>query len=73
MANLLYVTCNVRPQDKSRTLSLGNEFLEEYIRWNPKEEVQVLDSAGIRTCSTPWYESSVGRITTFFRKKNGAR
>jgi len=33
MANLLYVTCNVRPQDRSRTLLLGYEFLEEYIRW----------------------------------------
>lgn len=43
MANLLYVTCNVRPQDKSRTLSLGNEFLEEYLRRNPQDEVQVLD------------------------------
>jgi FMN-dependent NADH-azoreductase len=43
MANLLYITCNVRPQDRSRTLSLGTEFLEEYIRWNPKDEVQVLD------------------------------
>jgi len=43
MANLLYVTCNVRPQDRSRTLSLGNEFLEEYIRCNPQDEVQVLD------------------------------
>jgi FMN-dependent NADH-azoreductase len=43
MASLLYVTCNVRPQDRSRTLSLGYEFLEEYIRQNPKDEVQVLD------------------------------
>lgn len=43
MANLLYVTCNVRPQDKSRSLSLGYMFLEEYLRWNPKDEVQVLD------------------------------
>ncbi len=43
MANLLYVTCNVRHQDSSRTLSLGYEFLEEYIRWHPKDEVQVLD------------------------------
>lgn len=43
MANLLYVTCNVRPQDRSRTLSLGDEFLDEYIRWNPKDEVQFLD------------------------------
>ncbi len=43
MANLLYVTCNVRPQDKSRTLTLGYEFLEEYLRRNPQDEVQVLD------------------------------
>lgn len=43
MANLLYVTCNVRTQERSRTLSLGNEFLEEYLRWHPKDEVQILD------------------------------
>jgi len=43
MANLLYVTCNVMHQDRSRTLSLGQEFLEEYLRWNPQDEVQVLD------------------------------
>jgi len=43
MANLLYVTCNVRPQDKSCTLSLGNEFLDEYLRRNPQDEVQILD------------------------------
>lgn len=43
MANLLYVTCNVRPQDRSRSLSLGNEFLDEYLRFNPQDEVQFLD------------------------------
>jgi FMN-dependent NADH-azoreductase len=43
MSNLLYVTCNVRPQDRSRTLSLGNEFLEEYLSRNPQDEVQILD------------------------------
>ena len=43
MANLLYVTCNVRTQNSSRILSLGAEFLEEYLRWNPRDEVQVLD------------------------------
>jgi len=43
MANLLYITCNIRPQERSRTLSLGNEFLEEYLRWNPRDEVQVID------------------------------
>jgi FMN-dependent NADH-azoreductase len=43
VANLLYVTCNVRPQERSRTLSLGYEFLEEYVRCNPQDEVQILD------------------------------
>ncbi len=43
MANLLYVTCNVRTQDTSRILSLGAEFLEEYLLLNPRDEVQVLD------------------------------
>jgi len=43
MGNLLYVTCNVRPQDRSRTLMFGYEFLEEYVRWNPHDEVQSLD------------------------------
>jgi len=43
MASLLYVTCNVRPRERSRTLSLGDEFLEAYLRWNPRDEVQVLD------------------------------
>lgn len=44
MANLLYVTCNLRSQARSRTLSLGYEFLEEYLRWNPRDEVLVFDS-----------------------------
>lgn len=43
MANLLYVTCNIRQQHRSRTLSLGDEFLEEYLRRNPQDEVQILD------------------------------
>lgn len=43
MANLLYVTCNVRTQDQSRSLALGADFLEEYLLWNPRDEVQVLD------------------------------
>ncbi len=30
MANLLYVTCNVKPQDRSRSLTFGYEFLDEY-------------------------------------------
>jgi len=43
MANLLYVTCNVMPQERSRTLTLGSRFLEEYLRVNPHDDVQILD------------------------------
>lgn len=43
MANLLYITCNIRPQERSRTLSLGNEFLKEYLRFNPGDAVHVID------------------------------
>lgn len=43
MSNLLYVTCNIKQQEQSRTLSLGNEFLEKYLSCHPRDEVQVLD------------------------------
>ncbi|GFO57302.1 FMN-dependent NADH-azoreductase 2 [Geomonas sp. Red276] len=43
MANLLYVTCFLKPIHRSRCHSLGYEFLEEYLRWNPRDEVHVLD------------------------------
>jgi len=43
MATLLYVTCDVRPQEQSCVLMLGNEFLEEYLRMNAHDEVQILD------------------------------
>ncbi len=63
MANLLYVTCNVRPQDRSRSLSLGHEFLEEYLRRNPHDEVQVLDlyRDGIQRVDQDVF-SALGRI-----------
>lgn len=43
MANLLYITCNLVPQEQSNSLSLGYEFLKEYLRCNPAVEVQTLD------------------------------
>ena len=63
MANLLYVTCNVRPQDRSRSLSLGYEFLDEYMRRNPHDEVQVLDlyRDGIQRVDQDVF-SALGRI-----------
>lgn len=43
MAHLLYITCNVTTAERSRTLSLGSAFLEEYLRSHPEDEVQFLD------------------------------
>jgi FMN-dependent NADH-azoreductase len=43
MAKLLYVTCNLKPVEHSRSLSVGKEFLDEYLRQNPDDEVHLLD------------------------------
>jgi len=43
MAKLLYVTCNLKPVEHSRSLSVGKEFLNEYLRQNPTDEVHFLD------------------------------
>lgn len=43
MAKLLYVTCNLKPIELSRSLSVGKEFLDEYLRQNPADEVHFLD------------------------------
>lgn len=43
MAKLLYVTCNLKPTELSRSLSVGKEFLDEYLRQNPDDEVHFLD------------------------------
>ena len=43
MAKLLYVTCNLKPVELSRSLSVGKEFLDEYLRQNPDDEVHILD------------------------------
>jgi FMN-dependent NADH-azoreductase len=43
MQKLLYVTCDLRPVEHSRSLIVGSEFLNEYIRWNPEDEIHMLD------------------------------
>lgn len=43
MAKLLYVTCNLKPVEHSRSLSVGTEFLDKYIAQNPDDEVHFLD------------------------------
>ncbi len=43
MAKLLYVTCELRPAEESRSLIVGSEFLNEYIKRNPNDEIHMLD------------------------------
>lgn len=43
MACVLYITCNIRTQSESRSLTLGQQFLEEYLQQNPQDEVEALD------------------------------
>lgn len=43
MARVLYVTCNLKPVERSRSLSVGKEFLDDYLKYNPDDEVQMLD------------------------------
>ncbi len=43
MVKLLYVTCDLKPIEQSRSLRVGTEFLNEYIKRNPKDEIHMLD------------------------------
>ena len=43
MAKLLYITCDLNPIERSRSLTVGSDFLNEYLRRNPKDEVNMLD------------------------------
>lgn len=43
MASVLYVTCNLKPAELSRSLTAGKEFLNEYLRHNPYDEIHVID------------------------------
>lgn len=43
MAKLLYVTCNLKPMEHSSSLSVGKEFLDEYLKQNPADEVHFIE------------------------------
>jgi FMN-dependent NADH-azoreductase len=43
MTKLLYVTCDLKPVEHSRSLIVGSEFLHEYLKWNPEDEIHMLD------------------------------
>lgn len=43
MAKLLYITCDLRANEQSCGLRAGSAFLEEYLKWNPRDEIHMLD------------------------------
>jgi len=43
MAKILYVTCNLKPEEASRSLTIGKRFLDEYIAQHPDDEIHILD------------------------------
>jgi len=43
MAKLLYITCDLRPNDQSCSLMAGSAFIDEYLKRNPHDEVDMLD------------------------------
>lgn len=43
MANVLYITCNLKPHEQSRSLTLGREFLASYMERHPNDRIDVLD------------------------------
>lgn len=43
MAKLLYITCDLRPNEQSCCLIAGVAFLDEYLKLNPRDEVHMLD------------------------------
>jgi len=43
MANILYITCNLKPCAQSRSLTIGSEFLMKYLKHNPDDRIDCLD------------------------------
>ncbi|ACD95161.1 FMN-dependent NADH-azoreductase [Trichlorobacter lovleyi] len=43
MANILYITCNLKPREQSRSLTIGNEFLKRYSERHPEDRIDFLD------------------------------
>lgn len=43
MKNLLYIKANVKPDEISKTYQISDNFVEEYQRNNPQDEIIILD------------------------------
>lgn len=43
MSKVLYIKANIKPEGQSRTFKVSDNFIEEYKKVNPQDEVTVLD------------------------------
>src|SRR5689334_15607110 len=43
MSRMLYITCDLRPNEESCSLMAGVAFLDKYLKWNPDDQVDMLD------------------------------
>src|SRR5208283_5923457 len=43
MAKLLYIICEIKPVENSPSLFVASEFINEYLKLNPNDEIHVLD------------------------------
>lgn len=43
MSKVLYIKANPKPDNESNTFRLSNEFMDEYIKANPEDEIITLD------------------------------
>jgi len=43
MANILFITCNLKSYEQSRSLTLGREFLTRYMELHPNDRMDFLD------------------------------
>lgn len=43
MSKVLYIKANIKPEGQSRTFKISDEFVEEYKKNNPNDEIIILD------------------------------
>ncbi|GAB6904270.1 FMN-dependent NADH-azoreductase [Desulfosarcina cetonica] len=43
MASLLYITCNLKPVEQSRSLTVAKAFLDTYLQYHPNDRIDFVD------------------------------
>lgn len=44
MKTVLFITCNLKPKEQSRSLTVADEFLKKYAEFNPEDRIEVIDT-----------------------------